>query len=274
MFDFHTHTNNSLDSNRTIGELCECAMEQGLLGVAVTDHAETWYYNEHQPVKHIKQCIQDVKKAREKYNIKVFQGIELGSPFFDKQKADELMSLCQYDVVLNSVHCVSFGGISESFAAIKFTDVPDDIIYGLVDVYFEELEYTAKHGDFDIMCHITYPFRYINGRYKKNIDVMKYEKHIENIFEVLINRGKSLEINTSSMGERYGAYNGPCPDEYFIKKYFNMGGRLITPGSDSHRNSDGFKPGNGFDVLVPMLKNIGFDKFAYFEKRKIFFENI
>ena len=274
MMDFHTHTNNSLDSNRTMDELIKCAMDKGLTGIAVTDHAETWYFEQHQVIKHITDCINQVKDAKKKYTLKIFQGIEIGSPLDDIKKTKEMMSLCDYDVILNSVHCVKYGDIEASFAAIDFSLLDDDTTYSLMDVYFDKMLQTAKNSDFDILCHLTYPFRYTNGRYGKNIDVMKYENIIDNIFETLIKRQKSLEINTASIGERYGKFNCLCPDEYFIKKYYNMGGRHITLGSDSHRNVDGLTPGNGFDVALPVLKKIGFDKITYFEKRKMFFEKI
>ncbi|MBR0277378.1 MAG: PHP domain-containing protein [Clostridia bacterium] len=42
-FDCHTHTNCSLDGKQTIDELCKSAIEKGVLGVAVTDHADMWF---------------------------------------------------------------------------------------------------------------------------------------------------------------------------------------------------------------------------------------
>ena len=271
MFDFHTHTDCSHDCKRSIDKLCEIAIQNKIEGFAVTDHAETWYYVEHYPVTMITRSIEAVKRAREKYNIKIFQGIELGSPYYKPDISKELMELCDYDVVLNSVHCAAYGGIAESFAAIDFSNLSLDIIHGLLNEYFTELEYTAQNGDFDVLCHITYPFRYINGRYSRNIDVALYENRILNILQILIKRGKSLEINTASMGGKHSAaFDCPCPDEYYIKKYYDMGGRIVTLGSDTHTDTIA----NGFDTVIKLLKSIGFDKITYFEKRKMFFEQI
>ena len=172
--------------------------------------------------------------------------------------------------MLASNHCVPFEGDVHSFAAIDFSDMPRDIIEGLLDSYFDQMTEMAQKGDYDILCHITYPFRYINGRYGRNIDVMKYQSRIYDIFEILISRQKSLEINTASIGGRYKDFDCPCPDEYFIQKYYDIGGRLVTLGSDTHTHT----VANGFDKVVPMLKKIGFDKITYFEKRKMFFEFI
>lgn len=271
MMDFHTHTNNSLDSNRTMDELIKCAMDKGLTGIAVTDHAETWYFEQHQVIKHITDCINQVKDAKKKYTLKIFQGIEIGSPLDDIKKTKEMMSLCDYDVILNSVHCVKYGDIEASFAAIDFSLLDDDTTYSLMDVYFDKMLQTAKNSDFDILCHLTYPFRYTNGRYGRNIDVALYENRILKILQILIKRGKSLEINTASMSGKYSSdFNCPCPDEYYIQKYYDMGGRYVTLGSDTHTDTIA----TGFDEVVKMLKSIGFDKLTYFEQRKMFFEQI
>ncbi len=268
MMDFHTHTNNSLDCKRTLDELCQIAVQKGIGGIAVTDHAETWYFDEHDVIKNISNCIDDVNRAKQKYPIKIFQGIEIGSPLDDKQKTKAMMSLCDYDVILNSVHCAKYGKVEGSFAAIDFSHLQEDITKGLVDVYFDQVALVAAKSDFDILCHITYPFRYINGRYCKNIDVMEYQSRIYDIFKILINRQKSLEINTASIGGKYKDFDCSCPDEYFIKMYYDMGGRFVTLGSDTHT----YTVANGFKQVVPMLKKIGFDKITYFEKRKMFFE--
>ena len=277
MKDFHNHTVNSLDGRQTTEELVLVAKNNGLSGVAVTEHAEILFFEEHEAIKNITNSIKDVNRIKGTCDIKLYQGIEIGSPLEDIEKTKTLMSLCDYDVILNSVHFAYHKGkgIKESFASMDYSKYSDEEIKEFLDIYFDGIKDTALDSDFDVLCHITYPFRYINGRFNRNIDISIYESRVFEIFEILIKREKSLEINTASFGDRYGTkFNCPCPDEYFLKKYYDLGGRYVTLGSDSHRTNDGLSPGHKFDEVVKILKNIGFDKVTCFEKRKMFFEQI
>ena len=55
------------------------------------------------------------------------------------------------------------------------------------------------------------------------------------------------------------------PTLEIIRKYYNMGGRLITLGSDAHFSKDASRY---FGNAVSFLKQTGFKNIYYYEKRK------
>ena len=89
----------------------------------------------------------------------------------------------------------------------------------------------------------------------------KYAPEYADIFKKLIERGKALEINTS--GIKRGDFTLPTAD--LLKLYYDLGGRLVTVGSDSH---DIQYVGSGTDVAEQMLKEIGFDGVTVYVARK------
>jgi histidinol-phosphatase (PHP family) len=53
-----------------------------------------------------------------------------------------------------------------------------------------------------------------------------------------------------------------------IKRYRELGGEIITVGSDAHRAAD---ITSGFDFAAAVLKDCGFDYYTIFEGRKAAF---
>ena len=130
------------------------------------------------------------------------------------------------------------------------------------DAYFEEMEkmkdkykgqITLKTGiEYGIQVHTTkayeetfgqYPFdfvifscHHVIKRYDKQgeIEFEKIQDLIEQIFEVVIADGKGIELNTSSRAYKLKSL---MPSKEILKLYHDMGGKIITIGSDAH-NAD------------------------------------
>ena len=60
-------------------------------------------------------------------------------------------------------------------------------------------------------------------------------------------------------------YGRPVPNIEHLKLYRDMGGELITVGSDSHKGAD---IGTGIDEALKILKEAGFKYVASYEARK------
>ena len=55
------------------------------------------------------------------------------------------------------------------------------------------------------------------------------------------------------------------PNIDIIKRYKQLGGKIITIGSDTHKIED---LASDFDVAIDILKQAGFDEIAVYHKRK------
>ena len=120
----------------------------------------------------------------------------------------------------------------------------------------------ASHEDFDVLAHLSCPLRYINGKYRRQISIDEYQDMVEEILRVVIRRQKALEVNTSGIN---GVYESLMPDEQTLRRYYALGGRMLTLGSDAHAAD---RIGNAFGETVELLKEIGFSSYCYYQKRQ------
>ena len=118
----------------------------------------------------------------------------------------------------------------------------------------------AERTEINAASHLTCPLRYINGKYKRGLDVSLFAKEIDEILAVLTERGIALEVNTSGIGT---PFNDFMPDYEIVKRYYKMGGRLITIGSDAHISKN---IANGFNNAAEMLESIGFLCYYYYRQ--------
>lgn len=64
----------------------------------------------------------------------------------------------------------------------------------------------------------------------------------------------------------YGTLNDFMPSKEILKKYYKMGGRLITMASDAHIAENA---SNNFEKAIKAIKEIGFENICYFQNRKV-----
>ena len=117
-------------------------------------------------------------------------------------------------------------------------------------------------GKFDSLGHLTYPLRYIEGDHGIPVDLTRHREAIDAIFRELIAAGKALEVNTSGYRQKIGR---PLPDLPLVRRYRELGGELITLGSDAHSTQD---LGKGIEAGMEMLREAGFRYFAVYEQHK------
>ena len=94
---------------------------------------------------------------------------------------------------------------------------------------------------------------------------LKYEEYsdlIDACLKSLIEKGKGIEVNTS--GFRYGI-NGTYPSLTILKRYKELGGEIITAGSDSHKPED---TADHIDYAYSLIKEAGFKYVSVFRKQK------
>jgi len=265
-YDCHMHTTNSDGRNSTL-EMCESAIEKGLDGIIITDHADMNFYNERNTYERIKKSMNYISIAQKKYEgkLNVLKGIELGEYTIAPKKAEEVLSLNCFDAVLCSVHYVPKAGWFLAYNRIDFSDetISDDDINEYLKLYSELLSETVDCFDFDILSHIQCPVRYTTAKHKRKTDIRIYEDKICEILEKIIKRNIALEINTAVFGVDYEKYN--MQSEFILNLYKSMGGKMVTLGSDAHSIAG---ISTNFTTAAKMLKKCGFESIYYFENRQ------
>lgn len=258
-FDSHTHSENSPDGNHSVMCLCERAIEMGLKGIIITDHMESNDYIKENFLARMEQSIFDTQKAKAVLGERIIinQGIELGQPLCDPQAAETVLALTKYDYVIGSVH-LPVG--KQDYYYWDFDD-PAISIHETVTEYFEQLIETARWGRFDCLGHMTYLIRYIWGRSRIPVDFTNYSDYIDTLFKVLIEGGRGIEVNTSGLRQYLGE---ALPSLKWVKRYRELGGEIVTIGSDAHYAED---LGAGGDYAMDLLKEAGFRYFAFYKER-------
>ena len=99
MFDLHVHSKNSHDSKQTLPEICESAIEKGIQGVAICDHADVWFFDKDGTENCIALCMKEIDEARERYGdrLEIFKGIEMAEYLDDSERAERLLLAHPYD---------------------------------------------------------------------------------------------------------------------------------------------------------------------------------
>jgi histidinol-phosphatase (PHP family) len=262
LYDMHSHTKRSADSNADINSVAEAARALGLCGFAVTDH-----YNvadgEDDEVARISASARDAKAAAIKYSgtMEILAGIEIGESIYSAEKTRAALDCAEFDVVLASVHCPLFEGRHVRMHTEDFSALTTAKIHEFIENYFDECLKTVSSQNCDVFAHLTLPFRYVNSKYKLGIDIKPYMSLIDEILRVMINRSIALEINTSGF-ESGGFF---MPDRKVIERYKELGGELVTLGSDAHTPE---RIGSGLFSGAALLREVGFTHCYYFKKRK------
>lgn len=265
MFDSHIHTNHSSDCRQAAEEIFQTAIARGFCGVAITDHANVAVYERLNIHERIAASVAEAQAADRRYagKLRVLKGAEIDEPLEDPAATAAILAITDYDVVLSSCHKVNFEDWSAYFSGISFAaPAPEEKLHGFLAAYFRDLQRNAAEADYDVLCHLTVPLRYINGKYGRGVSLTPHAAAIDRILKTVIEREKALEVNTSGVGS---VLNETMPDTAVLQRYFALGGRRITLGSDAHVAQN---VGNGFRETITVLKAIGFTGVSHYEHRR------
>ena len=257
--DYHTHSSFSSDSSTPLEENIITAVNLGLKEIAVTDHIDFDYPDPEFPfLFDYEKYACEISRLKEKYNgqIVIRTGVEIGIQPHVYGLIEELACRNYYDFIIGSTHCVD-----------KFDLCTDEFFKGkskheAYAGYFKDVLNNVKNTDFfNVYGHIDFINRY-GGFKDRTMDYGKFSFITDEILKTLIEKGKGIEINTS--GFRYGL--GHChPQAELVKRYRELGGEIITVGSDAHVPKD---IAADFDKAYHVLRKCGFKYITIFENRK------
>jgi histidinol-phosphatase (PHP family) len=253
------HSNNSFDAVDSVIQLCEGAIKNGVNGFVVTDHIEAQDYSEDYG-DHIEKSHKDVEAAQKLFEgkLKIRKGMELGQPHQNIEAAEKILKRFPCDFIIGSMHNVKdekdFHNMHKEEVKERFDE--------LITKYYNEYYEMTKWGKFDVIGHITYPLRYIEGDFGIKVDMKKYNEIIFEMLKLAVKKDIGIEVNVSGFRQNYGKQ---FPNIEHIQAYKDFGGQIITIGSDSHNR---YNLGENFKEGQEILKTLGFKHYVEFENRK------
>lgn len=262
--DYHIHTNFSVDSKLEMEEIILRSIEIGLDEICFTDHVDYDVKNhlvDKQEVDY-PEFIKEYNRLSELYSdkISIKLGLEFGVQLHTMHRYVADMKKYDFDFILLSCHQIDnkelwLNHYQEDKTQVEYNRGYYEYLYQLVDQF----------DDFSVLGHLD-----VIKRYDQNgvLDDEFVIDIIERILKRVIEKGKGIEVNTSSY-----RYNLPdlTPSRRILKMYYDLGGRILTMGSDTHR-IDQLK--DHFEEIIVQLKDMGFSKLYRFDKMKAIPYNI
>lgn len=259
MYDYHNHTLFSDDSVAPMEDMIESAIEKNFDEIAITDHYDPDYPDDTMPSFMDFKGYQEALLSNEKKysgKIKLIKGIEIGIQGGETlKKCREAANDFPYDFIIGSYHCA----MNATLDGREYHKNRDDVT-AVRDYYKNAYQCLKDYKDYDVLGHINVIDRYVN----KIPSADNYMDLVEKIIRLLIVDGKGMEINTSSF--RYGMGERTTPTEEMLKLYIDLGGEIITTGSDAHRPDD---VGDMIGYAQEMILRTGHKYVATFHGRKL-----
>ena len=257
--DYHTHTELSLDSMAAMEDQVKQAITLGFDEMVITDHHESLATDKEFFLQtDLSEYIEHFNTIKEKYKdkIKLKLGAEIGYESRGREVLGQFVQDNPFEFVICSLH--SLEGEDFYFGSF-FKGKPKKQAY---TEYFMSLkDCIDEFQNFDVLGHLDFICRY--GDYSNfELKYLDYKDVIDDILKTLIKDGKGIELNSS--GLRYGVgHMHPRLD--ILKSYKQLGGKIITIGSDAHTPRD---IGADHDQARALLKEAGFEYFTTFNKRQ------
>ncbi len=216
--DLHIHTEFSCNSEADMEQYILKAIHENVQAICFTDHvdmnSDDYGFNYYNSNKYFAKY--NLMKDKYGQQIKLLSGIEFGESHLYPEKLEEL-SKYPYDFIIGSIHWI--GKLFPCLSVRKKYSAKEFYTW-----YWEEVLKTVKHGGFDALGHIDFPKRYYGEIYYS-------EQMLNEIFKYLLDKGRIIEINTSSLRK---GHSETMPGYELLEIYRANGGNYVTIGSDAH----------------------------------------
>lgn len=279
--DYHVHTDFSDDSVFALEDVCALAIERGIDEICITDHVDygvrpDWNEYRRDPSSarifegkpsinvDYERYFPAIERVRERFatDIAVKTGMEFGVQSHTANRFHALFEQFadNWDFIILSIHQVG----NEEFWNGTFQQSRTQAEYNM-QYYEEMLRVVQSFDDWSVLGHLDLIKRYDQlGPWPDS----NARDIIAEILKEAIRRGKGIELNTSSI--RYGL-SDLTPSTQILRLYRDLGGRILTTGSDSHKPEH---LGAHIPMMRERLKDIGFTEFCTFDHMEPIFHRL
>lgn len=254
--DFHLHSSFSGDSDTPMENMILKGIDLGLTHMCFTEHNDFGFPACDEIPKgtfelNADAYLYDLLKYRDKYKdkINILFGVELGlQPHLMRQNA-LFAKAHDYDFIIGSSHTCNK---KDPYYPPFYEGRTEEEAYR--EYYQSVIDNIKKFSNFDVYGHLDYVLRYGPNK-AENFTYEKYQDLLDTILKLLIENGKGIELNTGGILPTYFS---------IVKRYKELGGEIITIGSDAHAPEN---MANNFNHAEEILKDCGFKYYTIFEKR-------
>ncbi len=261
--DFHMHSHHSGDCKAPMKDMIESAIEKGLTEICFTEHLDLDYPEPPDlPPDAFELDISSYNKEltalRVEYRdrITIRYGIEIGMQSQVAKENQAAADSSPFDFIIASQHLVDK----------RDPYYPDfwapDTVENIFKRFFEQtLENLKLFTNYDVLGHLDYISRYV----PKGDTTYSYERFADQIDAILmhlIKNDKGLDVNSKVLAHSDTLPPNPCPE--VLKRYRELGGRIITFGSDAHTPD---RIACGFDKIHQIALDAGFSEYYTYEAR-------
>ena len=254
--DYHTHTSFSEDSEYLMEDCLNHALELGIEEICFTEHTDYGVKDtgSKSHVCPVEDYYAEYLRCKKIFDgkIKIKFGMECGVQVGTVPDYEKLFKAYPFDFIILSCHQVD----NLEFWNQDYQKGRTQEEYN--KKYYEEIFKVMKiYDNWSVIGHLDSINRYdLQGEYPFE----KVRDIVTEILKLAIEKGKGIEINTSCY-----RYNLPdlTPSHEILKIYKDLGGEILTFGSDSHQeNHLGFK----IEETKKELADMGFKYFFTFDK--------
>lgn len=256
MIDYHIHSSISFDCDIPMLKMAQAAQAAGLKEICFTEHIDLEQKLGPDFTVDFDAYTAAISAVRKQCpDITIRMGIEAG---LNIQATPQMLALLDgqpLDFVIGSQHDVF--GLDPYYEQVWEQHNKDVIFNEYLRV---ALESTSHIDYYDVMGHIGYISKFCPYD-DKLLRYVDYTDAIDILLKTLINKGKGIEVNTN------GLYMTPStmPETAIVKRYFELGGEIVTIGSDAHYE---VVVGHAVTDTLSALKSIGFKYVCTFEQRQ------
>lgn len=267
MQDYHVHSSFSGDCAYTMEEMVLAAIAKNIEAISFTDHVDYDYGDAKYSdlfIFNTDDYLNEVNRLRSLYGdrIDLLSGVEMGMQPHLVPTVEDMFPFEKFDFTIMSIHTSKRKDLHEG---AFFQDKSPFQAY--ID-YYEELLYCVEHfNNYDVIGHINLIDRY-SKFLSDEVSFLKYSDLLSEIFKLLIERGKGIEVNTS--GFRYGM-GSFLPNLDILKLYKSLGGEILVFGSDSHHPDD---IASEYNSVLSALKSLDYKYISVFKDGNFDFKKL
>lgn len=265
LVDLHIHSSCSADGESGISDYARRAAVLGFREIGFCEHVDLDPRDQDYGFLNVLRYDQEIASARSlEPLVALRQGVELSYQARREGEIRAWLATQAWDFVVTSVHLVDYADgwaiISEpSTTGTYFATHSQRQAYA---PYFEELLRAAQSGLGDVLGHFDLVKRFGVRQYGP-FEPETFQEEIRTVLRAAIDSGMGLELNTSGLRQSPGE---PYPGLTILQWYHELGGEILTLGSDTHHANS---LGEGLAQAQALAQAAGFRAIAAFEQRNV-----